>query len=62
MQLVFQKTGDNVNEMFASLRNTAFNDYIEEEDESDDDDDQEVISENHQSEPSSATNENKSKS
>ena len=37
MQLVFQKTGDNVNEMFASLRNTAFNDYIEEEDETDDD-------------------------
>ncbi|CDW89743.1 start domain containing protein [Stylonychia lemnae] len=59
MQLVFQKSGDNVNEMFASLRTTAFNDYIEEEDESDD---EEVISENQESEPSSATNDNKSKS
>ena len=34
MQLVFTKNeGDNVNEIFASLRDSAFNNYIEDEDE-----------------------------
>ena len=35
MQLVFKKNEDNVNEIFASLRDTAFNEYIAEDDESD---------------------------
>ncbi len=34
MNLVFTKNEDNVNEIFASLRNTNFNDFITEEDES----------------------------
>lgn len=50
MQLVFKKNEDNVNEIFASLRNTGFNEFITEMDESD------ILSENLDSEPSSNTN------
>jgi hypothetical protein len=35
MNIVFKKNEDNTNEIFASLRNTAFNDFIAEIDESD---------------------------
>jgi cell division septation protein DedD len=34
MQLVFTKNEDNVNEIFASLRDSAFNQYLEDEEES----------------------------
>lgn len=47
MQIVFTKNEDNVNEIFASLRNTAFNEFIEELDES------EILSNEDESEPSS---------
>lgn len=36
MQIVFTKNEDNVNEIFANLRNSAFYDFIEEQDDESD--------------------------
>ena len=39
MQLVFTKNEDNVNEIFASLRDSYFNQYIDDDSEEEDADD-----------------------
>eukprot|EP00347_Sterkiella_histriomuscorum_P015068 403358431 len=43
MQLVFTKNEDNVNEIFASLRDSAFNQYLEGDDDSDLEDEGDIV-------------------
>lgn len=49
MQLVFTKNEDNVNEIFASLRDSAFNQYLE------GDEDSELSDNQEESQPSSSS-------